>query len=463
MTHPGAPTARPFHSSTRQSAVLRVVFVAALFHVAYVTYLAPTWGYLGFALEPYTVRDAVVTYALALVPAFLVPLRTNRRSIVVFFVLYSLFYVPSEFCLLFAHGTWAGAPSIQYALAAGFGFVALSMRLPTISLRMPPLRWGTFVGVLVALCAASAALALSGGVSNLSFASFFDASAARRAKEEASGIFSLFGAGYVFAWVTYVVGPLLILVGLSRRRIGLFGVGLAAELLIYAATAAKFALLTPMFVVAAWFFCRKDGGRRTVKYIYWASGALFTTLLAGNAALGLPNRIEGVLTFFVMRYFGYQGLSTVLYARFAEAKGYTYWSHVKGVATYIRYPFDQALPWAVADFSLDFPGTSAPGHPWAQDGLIAAGLVGVLVISVVIALVFWATDTLTARARPDIVVPLMLIQGILLSESSLFTQLLSNGWLAFCVLLWVSPRSLRASAARRPSPPVTAAAGATAS
>ncbi len=464
MTGARVPGRGAFYTSTRPAALVRVLCLAGLFHVAYVTYLAPTWGYLGFGLEPYTPWEAAITYALALIPALLMPLRTDRRSVLVFFVLYNLFFVPSEFCLLFAIGAWHRGALIQYTLAAGFGLIALSLHVPARPLRMRPAGWGTFLAVLVGLCLASTALALSGGLSNLSFASFFDASAARRAKEEASGILGLFGSGYVFAWVTYVVAPMLILIGMSRRRAMLFGVGVASELVIYAATAAKFALLTPAFVIAAWVVCRRNEGRATVRYVYWASGALFSALLAANAALGIPNAVERVLTFFVMRYFGYQGLSTVLYAKFSEAKGYTYWSHVKGVSTYIRYPFDQALPWAVAEFSLDkAAGTSAPSHPWAQDGLIAAGLAGVLVISAVVAVVFWATDTLTAKARADIVVPLMLIQGILLSESSLFTQLLTNGWLVLCLLLWLAPRSLRMPAGRTPPSVDVVAKGAAAS
>jgi hypothetical protein len=74
------------------------------------------------------------------------------------------------------------------------------------------------------------------------------------------------------------------------------------------------------------------------------------------------------------------------------------------------------------------------------------------VISLIVAAVFWLTDAFMARASPGMVVPLLLIQGIMLSESSLFTQLLSNGWLVLCVLLWVAPRALR-EGSRRPLSP----------
>jgi hypothetical protein len=440
---------RVFYTATRRETVLRVLCLAVLFHLVYVTYLSTLWEYLGFALVPFSAWAMVYTYALVLGPALLAPLRSGRRTILVFFVLYNLFYLPSEFCLLFTSGSWDRGPSIQLVLAVGFGLLALSFRLPVRLVKVPPLGWRLFVGVLVTLCGLCVAFALSGGLSNLTFSNFFDASSSRRAKEEASGILGFFGSGYVFAWVTYVVAPLLILIGLIRKRLLLLGLGCFAEVLIYAATAAKFALLTPPFVILAWLSCRRDNGRVAVKYTYWTSGLLFSSTLIANTLLGVPNAIEHVLSFFVMRYFGYQGVSTVFYARFAEANGYTYWSHVKGVASYIQYPFDQALPWAVAAFYWGFPGTSAPSHPWAQDGLVAAGLGGVLVISCVVAAVFWVTDALAARVRTEIAVPLMLIQGVLLSESSLFTQLLSNGWMLLCVFLSLSPTVLRAVTTKR--------------
>jgi hypothetical protein len=433
-----------------------------LFHLVYVTYLSTQWEYFGFSLVPSSTWAMVYTYALVLGPALLVPLRSGRRTILVFFVLYNLSYLPSEFCLLFTSASWDRGPSTQLVLALGFGLIAWSFHVPVRSVKVPPTRWWLFVGVLVALCGLCVAFALSLGSSNLTFANLFDASGSRRAKEEASGILGLFGSGYVFAWVTYVVAPLLILIGLIRKRLLLLGLGCFAEVLIYAATAAKFALLTPAFVMLAWFFCRRDNGRVAIQYTYWSSALLISCTLVANAVLGIPNAIEGVLSLFVMRYFGYQGLSTVVYARFAEANGYTYWSHVKGVASFIQYPFDQALPWAVAESYLGFPGASSPSHPWAQDGLVAAGLGGVLVISCVVAVVFWVTDAFTARARADIMVPLMLIQGILLSESSLFTQLLSNGWIVLCFLLWVSPKSLRIVIKKRQPAVVADMQGATA-
>jgi hypothetical protein len=451
-----------FYSATRTQALLRVACLSVLFHLLYATYLSTLWGYLGFGLLPTSTWAVARTYALVLVPALLVPLRSGRRTILVFFVLYNLLYLPSEFSLLFTSGSWERGTSIQIVLAIGFGLLALSFRLPVRSIRMPPTTWWLFAGALVALCILCVAIALSGGLGNLKFANFFDASSQRRAQEEATGILGLYGSGYIFAWVTYVVAPLLILIGLIRKRLLLFALGCMTEVLIYAAATAKFALLTPPFVILAWLFCRRDNGRVAVKYTYWSSGLLFSSTLVANTLLGVPNAVEHVLSFFVMRYFGYQGVSTVLYARFAEARGYTYWSHVKGVSAYIPYPFDQALPWEISDFSWGFPGTSAPGHPWAQDGLVAAGLGGVLVISCVVAAVFWITDAFTARARASVVVPIMLIQGILLAESSLFTQLLSNGWLVFCLLLWVSPNVLRDVITKRFPAPAADMQGATA-
>jgi hypothetical protein len=216
--------------------------------------------------------------------------------------------------------------------------------------------------------------------------------------------------------------------------------GFLIELTIFAATTNKFALLTAPFIVVSWFICRRDDGRVAVKYVSWGSVLLFGVTLVSNAALGVPNWFEQILSFFVMRYFGYQGMSTVLYAKFAENNNYTYWSHVRGIAAIVDYPFDEAVPWVLGSYWANKVGVSAPSHPWAQDGLLAAGLFGIIVISVVVAVCFWVTDSMTARIRTDVLVPLLLIQGIMLSESSMFTQLLSNGWALLCVVACVAPR-----------------------
>jgi hypothetical protein len=417
--------------------------VAVLFQFVYITYLSTHWGYMGFLRLPVTAGEVALTYVLALLPALLLPDSSRRRTVIVFFVLYHLFYIPSQFCLLYTGPGWDGGLAAQVALCVGFGLVAASFRLKAYAVRIRPLAPSWFTGVAMAMVCAAIAVIVVVGWSSLRLPGFFEASGSRRAQEAATGLFTLPGVGYLLAWTQYVGAPMLIVAGLIRRRPGLLALGGAGELAIYSATTAKFALLVPLFVIGGWLVARRGTGASVARVVSWGAMGLFSSVLAANLLLGLPNRIEKVLAYFVERYFGYQGLSTVEYARFAESFGYTYWSHVKGIAEFVTYPFDRAVPWAVAMYWRGTADMSAPSHPWAHDGLLAAGLPGVVVISLLIAAVFWATDAAVARLRTEVVVPLLLIQAVLLSESSLFTQLLTNGWMLLCLLGTVAPVPFR--------------------
>lgn len=437
------PASSRFYREAPARVALRMLGVAGLFHAVYATYLSTRWGYMGFEMVRAPFWMIAATYGLAAAPALLLPRSTNRRTIVVFYLLYLLLYVPSQFCLLFTTGGSAEASQIALVLAAGFGILAWSLRLAVWPIRVRPLGERWFLGLLIAATILCFFVVLRVGWSNLRFVSFFDASAVRRAREASSGLFDPLGAGYLIAWVQYVVAPMLLLYGLRRGRLYLVALGCAAEVLFYAATTAKFALLVPLLVVASWRLARPRQERRFVRRLAWGTMGLFSTVIVANIVLGIPNRLEAVLTYFVQRYFGYQGFSTVLYANFAASHAHTFWSHVRGVASIVTYPFDQTVPFMVGMYWRGTPGLSAPGHPWASDGLLAAGLGGVIVISVVIAVVFWATDAAISRLRTDVLAPLLLVQAIMLSESSIFTQLLTNGWLLLCALALVAPFSMR--------------------
>jgi hypothetical protein len=439
---PGNRGRPDFFDGSGFQTVFCVISFAFLFHLVYVTYLAERWGYMGFSLSPISAWEIVLTYIIAVLPVTLLPRRSGRRTILVFFVLYYLVYVPSQFCILYSSLELTRALSMQLVFCAGFGLVALSFHLETLSIDVSPMKWRAFVLGIMGLGGLCLALIYRVGVESIDFVSFFEASGLRKERDTAS-LFLPFGSGYLFSWVTYVVAPISIIIGLMRKNIFLVGFGFLTELAIFAATTNKFALLAAPFAAASWLLCRRDDGRQSVRYVSWGSVILLVLILAVNAALETPNVIEQVLSFFVMRYFGYQGMSSVLYAKFTENNPYTYWSHVSGISAIVDYPFDESIPLALGSFWTNKAGVSAPAHPWAQDGLLAAGLSGVLVISIIIAVVFWVTDSMTARVRGHVLVPLLLIQGIMLSESSIFTQILSNGLALLCLVACVAPRIFR--------------------
>lgn len=236
---------------------IRVIGVAVLFHLLYVTYLSEQWAYMGFHLLPVSVLGIVLTYMMVICPALLLPRRSRRRAILVFFVLYYLVYVPSEFCLLFASGELEGNVSIQLVLGVGFGLVAWSFRLRAHSVNVYPTTWWVFLSGIVMLCGLCLVLILSIGVENIEFVSFFEASGLRRERDEA-GLLRIFSSGYLISWVTYVVAPISIIIGLIRKRSFFVGLGFLMELTIFAATTNKFALLTAPFIVVAWFICRSE-------------------------------------------------------------------------------------------------------------------------------------------------------------------------------------------------------------
>ena len=84
---------------------------------------------------------------------------------------------------------------------------------------------------------------------------------------------------------------------------------------------------------------------------------------------------------------------------------------------------------------------------WAQDGVGAAGIGGVLLVSVVGALVLWVFDSMTARVSPPFVALASTVVAISFMNVPLTTTLVTGGMGLVAVAMYLMPSDVPADRA----------------
>ena len=432
--------------TNRAAFVAGSLFLTAAFHFSYAKYLSDTWSYFGFLPITTGALNLFLAYVLAVAPAAWMPADFKRPTLVLYWSIYAITYIPSIMVLTFA--VPEGEPpryALQLALFVGLQIIGVAYRLPRFRIRRAQLSARSFVvGMGLFGAVLIAVLLYQYGVS-LSFAPLADPYAARSAANVTGGTL----VGYSVAWISTVVVGMLMALGYARRNLMLVLAGIGLSAYLYMAVASR-GYLTPIVIAAAIFVVTLGNRNRLGPAMLWGFAAaigIMTATYAGAFGVGpQQNSTFGPLViaqFIVLfRTFGNSGLLTLQYEEFVASNGMTYWSHVRGISSFIEYPFQEPLSREVGISLFGSFDNNAVAHFFAYDGIAAAGIPGVIAISVLCMLVFWTLDSVSARLDKLFVGIFLCYHIANLNNTGLFTTLIGHGMVIQMVALYLLPRKL---------------------
>jgi hypothetical protein len=357
--------------------------------------------------------------------------------------LYLVGYVPMTVVPLFLEGDLEAVLAVDIALAAGMAILALVARLPAAVIRAPHLTLGTLTNLLLALgILSSVYIAAAFGIhAPPSLADVYTTRLQSNTVFEAA-----VGIGYVVPWAGNAINPMLMALGMARRRADLIVVGLAGQVLIYSVTGFKNVLFS-IAVVPLVYLVIKLARRWFGALLAAAAGAIVVaSSLAGDWPLVLARRVFATPGQVGWYYFEY----------FSEHPAYQLSHSVLswlGPSSYSDTP-----PQVIGSVYFPGEGTNANANLWS-DGFANFGFAGVVGFTLILGLVLLAVDGVGRGRDLRIVGPLLAIAGLNLSDAALLTTVLTNGLALSCVLIALMPPGTvaardrsRASSARA-SPP----------
>lgn len=425
-----------------------LVYLAAFLHI-YEAYLSKAHAYTGLYYAPFAVWELAFVFACtAIVSAFL-PLQLNRPSGITLWLMHVFVVVPAlamSFMIGSAASTHYIAPLLTLCAAMIINLVVAQLPLrgePTEPFvpdrRMTAFFLAAWALVTVVLVVRFASIMSFAGIDDIYY---------QRSLASDRGFDG--AISYARTYYTYVLSPALIILGLMRRQWLVVGLGVAGQIISYTIDASKISLILPMVIFGV-YFAQSRGFRSTYLYTGALAGLVgVCSMLTDRSAL-----IRYMVDVMVLRSIAIPGQTFTQYYDLFSAKGYTWWSHVRGLNLFIPPPasFANDGDWPVLGvivgryFYTWTADVNVNANPFSGEGVAAAGPLGVLVIGVVMAAWLRFFDYTSRGWNTMFTVMAVTPTAMALTNAHLSTVLVSFGG-AFWTLMLMFYRPLPAARPR---------------
>jgi hypothetical protein len=410
----------------RATAIGAVVAFAAVLDWAYTSHFSPVYAYTGLIDAAPSPGAKLFVAALAAAPAAWLPLSARRPSTIVLWALYLVGYVPTAIVPLYLEGDLDTVLPFEVALVSSMAILALILRVHPPAIRLPHLSLTAFTRLLIGLAVLCMLyiVAVFGVHALPSLADVYTT----RAQFGAAQVGAAAG-GYIVPWAANAINPMLMALGIARRRADLVALGLFGQLLIYSDTGYKAVLFSVALVPLVYFAIsragRSFGPLSALATPVILAGAVIASSRPGDWPLALSNRV------------------------FATP-GHVGWYYFDYFSSHPQYHLSHSfLSWLFSSpYSVDAPlligsvyfhqGTDANSSFWA-DAFANFGFTGIVVFTVVCGLVLLGLDAIGRRRDARIAGPMLAIAGLSLGSTGLFTTMLTQGLVLGAVLMVLMP------------------------
>ena len=420
-------------AQSRTGVVAGCVLYVVVFRIVYELVIVPTWGYEGFRSRAILMR-AVGAGILAALPGFWLPVRLSRPSQVLYWVLYLLVVAPTCLVAIVGLEDQSSGPVLLAAfIVLMFGMVGLVYRVPLFHLPSAHIRNYEFGVILILLSAMFYALLVANFGFNFHLVSLEDIYSVRAqyqsTLDRAPGI-----VAYAISWQAWVINPLVMAVGLRWRRMSWIAVGAVAQFAIYSITGFRSMFFSIYLLLYLLWAMRSENafGSRLI--------STWTAVFAGSAALQYAGYALTPAALVNVRMTALPGLLTGYYYEFFSIHPQARLGH-SVLKSIFSYPYAVEPPYIIASTYFHSAAMESNANLWA-DAYANFGYVGILVFSVLLAIVLWSYDSLSLRCDKRLAALAIGLPAFALANTGLLTALLTNGIGLVMLLVYLMPPNL---------------------
>jgi hypothetical protein len=416
--------------------IANYAYLAALLYT-YDQYLYPEWEYWGYTYRPRELSEILMCVGLATWGAACMPLRLKKASSVAIAFLFLLVYMPTIVIALSLDVDRIEKYGITLlAMALGFGLIAYAYKIKVrFDFRCVKLSWPILINSFVMAWIGCVAILFYFYGAIMSFVGVEETHIQRFAR----GDIDFPALQYLQSFFVFVICPFFMAYGLVCRKWTWFLLGASGCVIIYAVTAAKFAITLPVIYLGLNYFLRRSKGAGLKLWKGILIFSILTTACTLTFDLGIFFFLVAAL--FVMRTLAVPGIMVPQYHDLFSADGFTWWSHVKGFSFFIPVPPSYqndplwpSLGHIIGDRIYANPDLQSNANLWAGDGVAAAGALGVVAISLLLAIWLRLLDQSGRSWNWQFVLLALLPYLLTLTNIHFFTGLLTFGglfWITF--------------------------------
>ncbi len=411
-----------------------LLLYAVVLHWSYEVRISPSFEYLGSRYRDPNPSNYLAAFSMAYSVALFLPVRLHRPADLILWVLYVMACVPSILV-----PQYADILPVTESTKLGF-FVASSFLLVVLLANKGPQlgKWRVYVpSHILWLSLAVVTVGIYGYmlyVTGLTFrftslTAVQDIRFAYRETILASGA----GLGYLIGIQGNVINPVFIAKGLYERRWLPVVIGVIGQMLIFSVTGYKTVILSvPTLVLVAVMFW--------LSQLPLGRWILSGTLLASLIAL-VVDELQGALVYtqlFVNRLLLIPGTLTAAHVLVFQDLPKAKWGH-SFLAPFVDYPYE-ATPSFIVGARFSGNAEVSANASFFADGYANLGYLGIFVEAFVLVLLLWVLNAASAHLSIAVSSMALLIPTVALANTSVFTSILTGGYLAAVVLLLLLPR-----------------------
>lgn len=266
---------------------------------------------------------------------------------------------------------------------------------------------------------------------NLNFVSFEDVYIQRFSN---ANIGTDFFTVYILSWLSYIMAPYCLAIGLICKKWNYIFIALTACLIIYMSTAAKSVLLFPLISTSLFLLYRRGRIKKLFSFLVRSLIIILgLSLFTGN------NPITSLIWF---RTIGNGGFLTMHFYDFFSKFPKTYYSNIRIINLITNsYPYDSPELGLVVGSYYWTEDAGANANFWATDGIASVGLPGIILSSCFIFFVFFIINSITRKYNQLFILLCYMPFIFSVTNMSLFTSLFTGGAILMSFLLVFIPKN----------------------
>jgi hypothetical protein len=413
---------------------LVTLLLKGLLDFCYLSFVAPVYGYTGMVLSPNSIKIAESWFLVAIMAAFSVPTHVGALSVFFSNVNFYLFFVP----LSTIYGYGAKDRVFFYSIALVTGLAFLVRRIPRVRVIAPQISLRALQAWCIGfLSFGTGILLFKIGVSTFSL-TIGDEYFYREVVNEKLGDSAV---NYFMGWLHTILGPLALLIALSRRAYVAAAIVGALHVVWFGLTSHKTPAAVPFAILALWTFRG-----------FLSRSSLLPILLGSVTVLSMSvfwifgsSLVPAVI---VRRIFFVPPMLTFVYQEYFSMRDPIYWASVSGSLSTLSGDLSEGFEKAVGNY-LGIGGHANAGFfaaGFAQAGYLGFALYGLLFLGLL-----YLADCFSNRGAPLIysVAALFMPISILITSSDFTTIILSHGMLVAVIILYFLNGCFSSSVQRR--------------
>lgn len=441
--------------------IISFIYILVL-RFTYEITIYPRWNYIGLGFSPPSLWMSEFSVLFAIIPLFWAPVSFFRPSVLLYYVQYTLVYVPTLYVCYHVNkpnlGDWE-CFTLNVFLFLGMLLLTIAYHIrirkispkfqlkQTYSLTYVGFSFSVILLFIVGLKTGSSfdSAFETDDTTRLVGAQIFENANASRGKFSSSA--STLGgrfAVYSMFWLSGFFLPLIFTYGIFLRKKINFVFFFLGYLFLFIFAGYKACIVALVSLPITWYILSRKTNGPAVMILMCSFFLIISNLssLAETGGTQIGAWFSMLTKWASFRIFCIAPLTIVQYLDFFESNPLTYMSHVKGFNLLIDYPYIQDIAKYVGRYYYG-GGINVNAGLWATDGIAAFGIVGILISSIVCGVVFWVFDSAAIGFNPKFVSLASGYLSMTFANTSIFTNVLTGGLFLLILTVYFMPDAVK--------------------